>query len=306
MFSPSNENNSHDFDATAGISGTRYIPSFNPSTHVDVKTLLDTLALCDASAMPDIANYELILPCWGEHLARKRIVAGAQLICEADVARALYVVRTGSFKSVVLDANGVAQIVGFPMRGELLGAQAFADGKYSANVYALEDSDVIVLPLAKLAELSRLYPGFEQIIFRGMAKSLVREQNQLWTLGSQCATARLAQFLLQLATFYGQTGYATNAFLLRMTRTEIASYLSLTIETVSRTFAILQSAGVIDIHQRSVKLIDLVRLTQFCRGGARTSAKDLVKATAKRSAATHPSAKRLGAKRLGAKQLLAA
>ena len=171
---------------------------------------------------------------------------------------------------------------------------AYAKNRFnllSANVYALEDSDVIVLTLAKLAELSRAYPGFERIVFRGMAKSLVREQNQLWALGSQCATARLAQFLLQTAAFYAQAGYATNEFLLRMTRTDIASYLSLTIETVSRTFAILQNARVIEIHQRSVKLIDLVRLTKLCRGGARVSAKDLVKATAKRS---------------GAKQLLAA
>ena len=257
------------------------MPSFNSNTHVDVKTMIDTLALTSILNPTETVDGALELACWAEQLPRKRISAGAQLICEADVAKALYIVRTGSFKSVVLDATGIAQIVGFPMRGELLGAQAFADGKYSANVYALEDSDVIVLTLAKLAELSRLYPGFEQIIFRGMAKTLVREQNQLWALGSQCATARLAQFLLQLSAFYSQAGYAANEFSLRMTRTDIASYLSLTIETVSRTFTTLQNARIIDIQQRSVKLLDSLRLKQFCRGGARVSASDLVNANVK-------------------------
>ncbi len=283
MFS-SNNVISHDFNSTTNeiCDSTRYVPSFNPSAHVDVKTMIDALALADVSSHLGIATHDLSLACWTELLPRKRVSAGAQLICEADIAKALYVVRTGSFKSVVLDASGVAQIVGFPMRGEMLGAQAFAEGRYSANVYALEDSDVIVLTLAKLTELSRAYPGFEQIVFRSMAKSLVREQNQLWALGSQCATARLAQFLLQLAAFYAQAGYAANEFTLRMTRTDIASYLSLTIETVSRTFATLQSADIIEVHQRSVKLLDIAGLKQFCRGGARVSAKDLVKANVKR------------------------
>ena len=274
---------SHDFNATIDVicDRTRYVASFNPSTQVDVKTLLDVLALAKASSQGS-ANPDLTAACWAELLPRKRVNAGAQLICEADVAKALYVVRTGSFKSVVLDASGIAQIVGFPMRGELLGAQAFAEGIYSASVYALEDSDVIVLTLAKLAELARAYPGFEQIVFRSMAKSLVREQNQIWALGSQCATARLAQFLLQLAAFYARSGYAATEFSLRMTRTDLASYLSLSIETVSRTFATLQMAGLIEIHQRSVKLLDVARLKQFCRGGARVSAKDLVKVNVKR------------------------
>ena len=283
MFSSSNVI-SHDFNSTTNAicEGTRYVASFNPSTHVDVKTLLDVLALPEVSSQLGGANHDLRTACWAEQLPRKRVSAGAQLICEAEFAKALYVVRTGTFKSVVLDASGVAQIVGFPMRGELLGAQAFAEGKYSANVYALEDSDVIVLTLAKLAELTRAYPGFEQLVFRSMAKSLVREQNQIWALGSQCATARLAQFLLQLAAFYAQSGYAATEFSLRMTRTDIASYLSLTIETVSRTFATLQTAGLIEIDQRSVKLLDTTRLKQFCRGGTRISAKDLGKSNTKR------------------------
>lgn len=278
MFSSTNLVNHHEFDTVGNATGTGYTASFNPSTHVDVKTMMHTLALTNVVVTPEFASSEQILACWSEPLPRKRISAGEQLICEAGVAKALFVVRTGSFKSVVLDASGVAQIVGFPMRGELIGAEAFAEGKYSANVYALEDSDVIVLTLSKLSELSRAYPGFEKIIIRAMAKTLVREQNQLWALGSQCATARLAQFLLQLSAFYAQSGYAANEFSLRMMRTDIASYLSLTIETVSRTFTILQNAEIVEIQQRLVKLLDLPRLKQLCRGGARVSAKDLVKA----------------------------
>ena len=278
MFSSSSSVTQHQFEPVGDDAGTGYTASFNPCTHVDVKTMMHTLALTNVVGTPEFANGEQILACWSEQLPRKRVSAGEQLICEADVAKALYVVRTGSFKSVVLDAGGVAQIVGFPMRGELIGAEAFAEGKYSANVYALEDSDVIVLTFSKLTELSRAYPGFEKVIIRAMAKSLVREQNQLWALGSQCATARLAQFLLQLSAFYAQSGYAANEFSLRMTRTDIASYLSLTIETVSRTFTILQNAEIIEIQQRLVKLLDSTRLKQFCRGGARVSAKDLVKA----------------------------
>lgn len=278
MFSPSNLVTRHETDAVQNAAGTGYIASFDPSTHVDVKTMMNTLGLTNLVRSSECASREHVLACWGEQLPRKRIKAGVQLIADEEIAKALYLVRTGSFKTVVLDATGVAQIVGFPMRGELIGAEAFAEGKYNANVYALEDSDVIVLTLTKLTELSRAYPGFENLVFRAMAKSMVREQNQLWALGSQCATARLAQFLLQLSAFYAQAGFAAHEYSLRMTRTDIANYLSLTIETVSRTFTTLQNAAIIEINQRSVKLLDLTQLKQLSRGDARVSAKAMVKA----------------------------
>ncbi len=212
-----------------------------------------------------------------ERLPRRRVRAGQQLIKDRESAKAIYVVRTGAFKAETLDPQGVSQIVGFPMRGDLLGADGFSDGYFCANVYALEDSDVIVLTLNRLAELAASYPGFEQIVYRCMARALVREQSQVWALGSQCASARLAQFFKQLSEHYAQAGYSATEFVLRMTRTELANYLGLTVETISRTLTTMQGAGVIEVKQRQLKIVDFDRLQVFGKSGERVSAKDLAK-----------------------------
>jgi CRP-like cAMP-binding protein len=199
---------------------------------VDVRTLL---ALLDNGPQLDgqffsgqFFSEQLLL---SERLPRRRVRAGQQLIKAREAAKAIYIVRTGAFKAETLDLNGVAQIVGFPMRGDLLGADGLSDGQYCADVYALEESDVIVLTLSRLSELAAQYPGFERIIYRCMARTLVREQNQVWALGSQCASARLAQFFKQLSEHYAQAGYSPVEFVLRMSRAELASYLGLTVET---------------------------------------------------------------------------
>jgi CRP/FNR family transcriptional regulator, anaerobic regulatory protein len=212
-----------------------------------------------------------------ERLPRRRVRAGQQLIKDRESLKAIYIVRTGAFKAETLDQNGVSQIVGFPMRGDLLGADGLGDGQFCANVYALEDSDVIVLAISRLAELAANYPGFEQVIYRCIARALVREQSQVWALGSQCASARLAQFFKQLSQHYAKAGYSPNEFVLRMTRTELANYLGLTVETISRTLTTMQSAGAIEVKQRQLKIVDFDRLAVFGKSGDRVSAKDLAK-----------------------------
>ncbi len=213
--------------------------------------------------------------CLNETLPRRKVCAGQQLIVDREAAKALYVVRTGAFKTVALDTEGVSQIVGFPMRSDLIGADGLSDGKFSTSVYALEDSEVIVLSMHRLAELSTHYQGFEQLIYRCMARALVHEQNQVWALGSQCASARLAQFLIRLSTHYAHTGFSAKRYLLRMTRTDLANFLGLTVETVSRTLNSMRSANVLSINQRELHILDFDGLRAFGKSGERASAKDI-------------------------------
>jgi CRP/FNR family transcriptional regulator, anaerobic regulatory protein len=240
---------------------------------VEMRTLLALLGGNGSQLSSQFLSSQLL----SERLPRRRVRAGQQLIKDREAAKAIYIVRTGAFKAETLDQNGVSQIVGFPMRGDLLGADGLSDGQYCANVYALEDSDVIVLTLSRLAELAAHYPGFEHIIYRCMARTLVREQSQVWALGSQCASARLAQFFKQLSEHYAQAGFSPVEFVLRMNRTELANYLGLTVETISRTLTTMQSAGVIEVKQRQLKIVDFDRLRIFGKSGDRISAKDLAK-----------------------------
>jgi len=207
--------------------------------------------------------------CAQQNLPRKRVRAGQCLITDTCTANAIYVIRTGVFKVVALDAEGMEQVISFPMLGDIIGLEAFGDGHYRASAYALEDSEVIVLNLTRLAALSKQYQGIEQLMYRCMAQALVREQDHLWALGSQSAQARVAQFLLNTANRYGAAGYSSKTFVLRMSRQELASFLGLTIETVSRTLSAMQKLTLIQVAGRQIDLCDVTQLRKLCRSGER-------------------------------------
>ncbi len=207
--------------------------------------------------------------CLLQKLPKKRVRAGQCLITDTCAANALYVVRTGVFKVVALDAQGMEQVIGFPMLGDIIGLEAFGDGHYRASAYALEDSEVVVLSLTRLAALSQQYRGIEHLVYRCMAQALVREQDHLWALGSQSAQARVAQFLLNTAKRYGAAGYSSKTFVLRMSRQELASFLGLTIETISRTLSAMQKLALIEVSGRQIDLCDITQLRKLCRSGER-------------------------------------
>jgi len=256
---------------------------------MSVRAFTQTFAIGSELAPLDVASLVSLLglhwsgeaACLGELLSHRRIRAGQLMIADQETAKALYVVRTGAFKTVALDADGVSQIVGFPMRGDLIGADGFSDGKFRASVYALEDSEVIVLSMHRLAELAARYPGFEQLVYRCMARALVREQDQVWALGSQCASTRLAQFLLKLSVHYADAGYSPKHFLLRMTRTDLANFLGLTVETVSRTLTVMRALGILSINQRELHILDFDRLRSFGKNGDRASTKEIARTLAR-------------------------
>jgi len=82
-------------------------------------------------------------------------------------------------------------------------------------------------------------------------------------LGSMRAEERLATFLINLSKRFVRRGYSASEFHLRMTREEIGSYLGLKLETVSRLFSQFQDAGLIDVQQKHVRILDIAGLERL-------------------------------------------
>jgi CRP/FNR family transcriptional regulator len=93
-----------------------------------------------------------------------------------------------------------------------------------------------------------------------MSSELIREQQVIRVITTMTAQERVATFLIELSARFAARGYSRREFNLRMTRDEIASYLGLKIETISRMFTLLRDTGCIDVHVRSVRLLDLSAL----------------------------------------------
>ncbi len=175
----------------------------------------------------------------------------------------LYAIRTGFFKTQVLHEDGREQVTGFQMPGEIIGLDAISTDIHSCDAVALEDSEICELPFNRLEELSRQLPTLQRHLHKIMSREIVRDQGIMLLLGSMRAEERLAAFLLNLSQRFAARGYSSTAFRLRMTRQEIGSYLGLKLETVSRTLSYFQESKLIEVHNKSIQLLDLPHLRQL-------------------------------------------
>ena len=176
---------------------------------------------------------------------------------------ALYAIRVGSLKATLLAENGREQVAGFHLPGEILGLDGVATDRHQAAAIALEDTEVCVLPFANVQGLAQGVPALLQNLHQVMSKEIARNQGMMLLLGSMNAEERLAAFLLNLAERHRRRGYSTIEFVLRMTREELGSYLGLKLETVSRLFSRFQEGGLVQVHGRTVKLLDPIALRQL-------------------------------------------
>ena len=91
--------------------------------------------------------------------ARRRIKRGETLFNAGDEFKTVYAIRSGFFKTSVIDGEGREQVTGFSMSGELLGLEAIGAGRHSGNAVALEDSQVCVMPFSLIEEKAREVPA---------------------------------------------------------------------------------------------------------------------------------------------------
>jgi CRP/FNR family transcriptional regulator len=201
----------------------------------------------------------------------RKVKAGETLHRAGDKFRALYIVRCGFFKTVSVDAAGAELVLGFPMGGDVIGVDGIDSGRYLADVVALDISSVAVIPFAELSQLARDHACIERLLYSIFSRELVHKQAMCWLLGTLCAEARLASFLLDLSDRFGRLGYSRTEFALRATRQEIGSYLGLKLETVSRTLSAFAAAGLVDIDRRQVTLRDVAGLRRIVDPSAERS-----------------------------------
>ncbi|MBE9560557.1 MAG: fumarate/nitrate reduction transcriptional regulator Fnr [Proteobacteria bacterium] len=179
---------------------------------------------------------------------------------DGDKSQAIFAVRSGCVKTMTESANGDEQIVGFHLPGELLGLDGFADDSYTCNAVALETSSVCELPLDQLETLCHQVPGLQKQMRRIMGKEVSNDHKLLLLLGKMTAEERLASFLLSLSGRMEERHWKENEFNLSMPRQDIANYLGMAVETVSRLFATFQSEKIIDVDRRHITILDMHRL----------------------------------------------
>jgi CRP/FNR family transcriptional regulator, anaerobic regulatory protein len=192
--------------------------------------------------------------------ARRRIKLGESLYRAGDAFASLYAIRSGFFKTTQILEDGRDQVTGFHMAGEILGMDGIGPERHSSNAVALEDSEICVIPYARLEALGHEVHALQQQFHKVMSREIAREHGVMLLLGTMRAEERLSAFLLNLSQRFTARGYSAFEFNLRMTREEIGSYLGLKLETVSRAFSKLQEDGLIKVDHKRVVIRDAMGL----------------------------------------------
>jgi CRP/FNR family nitrogen fixation transcriptional regulator len=173
--------------------------------------------------------------------ARMRFARNAEIFGEDESADYLYKVVSGAVRTCKLMSDGRRQIGAFYLPGDVFGLESEDVHLFSAE--AIGDCEVLVVKRGTfLAEIARQPDLFAQLWSQTM-DHLRRAQDHMLLLGRKNAQERIAAFLLELAERLSCSG----AIKLPMSRQDIADYLGLTIETVSRTLTQLERDGLIAI-----------------------------------------------------------
>lgn len=168
---------------------------------------------------------------------------GAFLYRAGDPARDCFVVRSGAFKTVVTSASGAEHVTGFHLPGEVLGLSGQSTGCYEDSAVALETSTACRTPLADMPRLWQIGSGAALLRMLGRGERQHAEAHT--NLSRTAADARVAGFLTSLARRLRQRGRATDYLPLPMTRTDLANYLGMSLESLSRVLGRFARAGLI-------------------------------------------------------------
>lgn len=188
---------------------------------------------------------------------------GRHIFREGDRFTQAFVVRSGAVKTYQTHENGEEQITGFMLPGDVLGLEGLSQSIHSNGAVALETTSVCAIPMNNLFSSLPSARIAERQVFSLLSEAMDRKDTLTKILAMNKAHERIAAFLVDVSERQAHRNLSENQFSLAMSRSDIARYLGLSQESVSRAFAKLIREKVIECEGRSVKLSDSVTLRQI-------------------------------------------
>jgi CRP/FNR family transcriptional regulator, anaerobic regulatory protein len=193
------------------------------------------------------------------HSTRRTVSAGAELIGQAESVGTFCNILDGVVKLSKVMADGRQQIVGLQFAPDFMGRPFAGESRMSAE--AATDMEVCVMPKRMLERMMAASPDLGRSLHRQALEELDDAREWMLTLGRKTAIEKVASFLLLIAERASETKVDAAVFDLPLSRADIADFLGLTIETVSRQITKLRKDGTILVeNNRHVTVPDLDRL----------------------------------------------
>jgi len=186
-----------------------------------------------------------------EHVGPFR--AGEHVFREGDPFEAIAAVRAGTVKTYVIDRDGHEHVQGFHLPGEVIGLNAIDGDRYPCNAVALDTVMLCRFSFPKISVLATRVPGLQRQLFRLLSRDIGRAA---LLAGDWSADQRMAAFLVGISRRLAARGFSATRFQLTMPRTDIANYLRLAPETVSRVLRRFQEDRLLQVERRELELLD--------------------------------------------------
>ncbi len=188
--------------------------------------------------------------------------AGEEVVGEGDPTDYFYMVVKGVFRAVKVTRDGRRQIFAFYMPGDMCGLEPGAS--YDLTIEAVGAGTVAALSRLSCRARMNRDPEFNSAVFEGATRALSLAVDHMTMIGRSSAEERLAWFLTMLRDRAGAPGRHPPTVDLVMQRQDIADYLGLTIETVSRTFTHMKERGLIALPStRRVQILNSAGLERL-------------------------------------------
>lgn len=215
------------------------------------------ISICSVLALAELEELEAA----SQHLTLDK---GQTLFSQGEPAGSVFNVIEGALRLIRLLPDGRRQIMGFALPGDFLGLAL--QERYSVSAEALGPVTTCRFGRRDFAAIVEAKPHLLKSLHERAGYELTLAHDQILLLGRRTAEEKVAAFLLNLHDRYARTGHSSVTVELPMGRQDIADYLGLTIETVSRMLSRLDRAHKILLVPGGVRLIDPVRLEQLAAG----------------------------------------
>ena len=185
--------------------------------------------------------------------------AGQEVVGEGDPTESYYLVMRGMFRAVKFTRDGRRQVFAFYMPGDVCGLEP--EAVHKLTIEAVDSAAMAVLPRNACRVRMNDDPRLNGALFEGATRALTLSIDHMMMIGRSSAEERLAWFLCMLSARSDNAGAL--ALDLAMQRQDIADYLGLTIETVSRTFTLFRDRGFLRLPRK--RRVEIVRPDALAR-----------------------------------------
>lgn len=189
-------------------------------------------------------------------IERRLYHSGEYVIEQGRPQTKAYFVSAGTLKSLLCDATGDTQVLGFHTRGDTLGLERDPDGKHACSAVALETVSVCEIDRHELLMCLRASPEGLHTFLSRQGQHCAAYAAHLFRLSQKTAEQRIASFIVERIERRYDEGLKVDIIELPMSRADIGSYLSLAVETVSRLLSRLQQEDLIDVERHALGIRD--------------------------------------------------